>query len=77
MIDREPDLNNIEPGSSDNATTPAAFSGNLAALLDPEHLSDEDRTVLIDWMSGNETGGPLIRAGAPEDTAPAVLDGIS
>lgn len=65
VIDREPDLNVIDHGSTDNTTTPAAFSSDLAALLDPEHLSDEDRTVLIDWMSGNETGDPLIRAGAP------------
>lgn len=65
VIDREPDLNTIDPGSADNTTTPAAFSNDLAALLEPEHLSDEDRTVLIDWMSDNETGDPLIRAGAP------------
>ncbi|MCI4010451.1 class A beta-lactamase [Brevibacterium sp. ZH18] len=65
VVDREPDLNTIDPGKADNITTPAAFSNDLAALLDPDHLSDEDRTVLIDWMSDNETGDPLIRAGAP------------
>lgn len=66
VIDREPDLNTIDHSSADNTTTPAAFSNDLAALLDTEHLSEEDRTVLIDWMSGNETGDPLIRAGAPK-----------
>lgn len=65
VVAREPDLNTIDPGSADNTTTPAAFSNDLAALLDSDHLSDEDRTVLIDWMSDNETGGPLIRASAP------------
>lgn len=66
VIDREPDLNTIKPGSTDNTTTPSAFSNNLEALLDTEHLSAEDRTILFDWMSGNSTGDPLIRAGAPE-----------
>lgn len=66
VVDREPDLNTIDPGSTDNTTTPVAFSNNLVALLDSEHLSQEDRSILLDWMSGNATGDPLIRAGAPK-----------
>lgn len=66
VVDVEPDLNVIDHGRTDNTTTPAAFSSDLAELLDPNHLSDEDRAVLVDWMSGNATGDPLIRAGAPE-----------
>ena len=66
VVDREPELNVIDHGSTDNTTTPAAFSSDLTALLDPEHLSDEDRKVLLEWMSGNATGDPLIRAGAPD-----------
>lgn len=66
VIDREPELNVIDHDSTDNTTTPAAFSGDLAALLDSENLSADDRELLIDWMSGNATGDPLIRAGTPE-----------
>ncbi|WP_181273047.1 class A beta-lactamase [Brevibacterium oceani] len=66
VTDEEPELNDVEDGSTDNTTTPAAFTTDLHSLLDPRRLSDDDRRVLFDWMSGNETGDPLIRAGAPE-----------
>jgi beta-lactamase class A len=63
----EPDLNIVEPGSAANTTTPAAFTAGLEDLHDPSRLSSEDRDVLLDWMSDNETGDLLIRAGAPEN----------
>ena len=66
VTDEEPELNDVEDGSTDNTTTPAAFTANLQDLLDTKRLSDDDRKVLFDWMSANETGDPLIRAGAPE-----------
>ncbi|GAA1933465.1 class A beta-lactamase [Brevibacterium antiquum] len=66
VIDEEPELNDVEPGSSDNTTTPAAYTADLQGLLDPDRLSVDDRAVLLEWMSDNETGDPLIRAGAPE-----------
>lgn len=66
VIDEEPDLNDIDPGSADNTTTPAAYTDDLQGLLDPERLSKDDREVLLEWMSDNETGDPLIRAGAPK-----------
>lgn len=66
VIDEEPELNDVEPGSSDNTTTPAAYTADLQGLLDSERLSEDDRKVLLEWMSDNETGDPLIRAGAPE-----------
>lgn len=66
VTDEEPELNDVEEGSTDNTTTPAAFTANLQDLLDAKRLSDDDRKVLFDWMSANETGDPLIRAGAPE-----------
>lgn len=62
----EPELNDIEPGSTANTTTPTAFTAGLQDLLDPSRLSADDRDVLLDWMSDNATGDPLIRAGAPE-----------
>lgn len=66
VTDEEPELNNVEAGSTDNTTTPAAFTADLHGLLDPQRLSDDDRDVLLDWMSDNATGDPLIRAGAPD-----------
>lgn len=66
VVDEEPDLNDVDPGSTDNTTTPEAFTTDLQGLLDPERLSTDDRDLLLEWMSDNETGDPLIRAGAPE-----------
>ena len=66
VTDEEPELNDVEDGSTDNTTTPAAITADLQSLLDPQRFSDDDRRVLFDWMSANETGDPLIRAGAPE-----------
>ena len=66
VTDEEPELNDVEEGSTDNTTTPAAFTANLQDLLDAKRLSDDDRKVLFDWMSADETGDPLIRAGAPD-----------
>ena len=75
VVNTEPDLNTIEPGTSDDTTTPAAFTADLAAYLDGPVLNDSDRTLLIDWMSGNATGDSLIRAGAPKGWAVADKSG--
>jgi len=75
VVNTEPDLNTIEPGTSDDTTTPAAFTADLAADLDGPVLNDSDRTLLIDWMSGNATGDSLIRAGAPKGWAVADKSG--
>ena len=70
VVHEEPALNDVEPGSTEDTTSPSAFTADLAALLDPERtpqiLDPTDRETLIDWMSGNPTGDTLIRAGAPE-----------
>jgi len=66
VVDREPELNTVAPGSTANTTTPAAFTADLAALLDGDRLDDADLATLLDWMSGNATGDALIRAGAPD-----------
>lgn len=66
VVDEEPELNVVEPTSSDNTTTPDAFTANLEGLLDPARLSTDDRELLLEWMSDNATGDPLIRAGAPD-----------
>lgn len=62
----EPTLNTIEPGSTEDTTTAAAFTASLATILDGAALSTADKTLLIDWMSDNRTGDALIRAGAPD-----------
>ena len=66
VVDEEPDLNDIDGDSPDNTTTPEAFTTDLQGLLEPDRLSIDDRDLLLEWMSDNETGDPLIRAGAPE-----------
>ena len=66
VVDEEPDLNVVDGDSPDNTTTPEAFTTDLQGLLDPDRLSTDDRDLLLEWMSDNETGDPLIRAGAPD-----------
>lgn len=66
VVNREPELNTIEPGSIEDTTTPAAFTKDLRVLLESSVLREPDRTLLIEWMSGNTAGDTLIRAGAPE-----------
>jgi len=72
VVNTEPDLNTIEPGTSDDTTTPAAFTADLAAYLDGPVLNDSDRTLWIDWMSGNAIGtasfAPERRRGGPSQT---------
>ncbi|KQQ03589.1 MULTISPECIES: class A beta-lactamase [unclassified Rathayibacter] len=65
VVDDEPALNTIEPGSTANTTTPAAFTAALRAVTLGTALPGEDRALLLDWMSGNATGDALVRAGAP------------
>lgn len=66
VVHREDDLNRIEPGSTADTTTPAAFAADLATVLDGETLGTADTAQLTDWMRGNATGDTLVRAGAPE-----------
>ena len=66
VVNYEPDLNIIEPDSIDDTTTPATLTADLQVFLIETALTESDRTTLLDWMSDNPTGDPLIRAGAPE-----------
>ena len=65
VVHDEPDLNTIEPGSTEDTTTPTAFAADLATLFDGTTLDAADRAQLLDWMGGNATGDTLVRAGAP------------
>ncbi|GAB3254609.1 class A beta-lactamase [Alteromonas gracilis] len=64
-VNDEPALNEIEPGSADDTSTPAALATSLRAVLEDDLLSPADRETWLDWMSGNATGDTLVRAGAP------------
>lgn len=66
IVNDEPALNTIEPGSTEDTTTARAFTEALATFLDGSTLSRVDEALLIDWMSDNRTGDALIRAGAPD-----------
>lgn len=66
VVHGEPDLNTIEPGSTEDTTTPAAFTAALTTVLDGSTLDRADTALLVDWMGGNATGDALIRAGAPD-----------
>ncbi len=65
VVHDEPALNTIEPGSTADTTTPAAFAADLATVLDGRTLGRSDTALLERWMSGNATGDTLVRAGAP------------
>ncbi|RFA17107.1 hypothetical protein B7R22_01820 [Subtercola boreus] len=65
VVNSEPALNVIEPSSTDDTSTPAAFTANLSRLIDGPYLATDDRAILLEWMTGNTTGDTLIRAGAP------------
>lgn len=66
VVSTEPALNTIDPASTDDTSTAAALTADLTALLSTENLDADDRRLLVEWMSGNATGDPLVRAGAPE-----------
>jgi beta-lactamase class A len=65
VVHDEPDLNTIEPGSTEDTTTAAAATASLARVLDGQTLGRADTALLEEWMSGNATGDTLVRAGAP------------
>lgn len=73
--DLEPDLNKVVDGQVDNTTVPEASAALLAEVATGQALSESDRKLLLDWMSGNATGDTLIRAGVPASWAVADKSG--
>ena len=63
----EAGLNDGVPGDPRDTTSPRAFATDLREFGLGDALTEEKRTVLIDWMTGNATGAKLIRAGVPAD----------
>ncbi|GAA2006600.1 class A beta-lactamase [Nocardioides kribbensis] len=71
----EPTLNRFEPGDDRDTTTPRALATTLRTLAVDDTLAPSDRRLLLRWMSGNETGDTLVRAGVPDDWAVADKSG--
>lgn len=61
----ETDLNEAKPGDIQDTSTPKALAASLQKVLIGDFLTEEKRNILTDWMRGNATGDPLIRAGVP------------
>ena len=65
-IDRiEPALNQATPGDTRDTSTPRALGTDLRLFVLGDALPAERRTQLTEWLKGNTTGGPYIRAGVP------------
>ena len=67
-VRREPNLNEFLPGRTDDTTTPEQAARTLYALCrELEAAGGGKLARFLDWMSGNDTGKTLIRAGAPPE----------
>jgi beta-lactamase class A len=65
-LDRmEPELNTAILGDERDTTTPAATRDDMVRLLTKDVLSPASRRQLETWLTGNETGAEMIRAGVP------------
>lgn len=64
---REPELNEATPGDPRDTTTPEAIANSLRKLVLGDALSASSRSQLTAWLVADEVGGPLLRAGLPED----------
>lgn len=62
----EPDLNEAVPGDVRDTSTPRALGHNLQRLALGDALTTGTRQVLLDGLTGSETGSGLVRAGVPE-----------
>jgi beta-lactamase class A len=64
---KEPDLNSAIAGDERDTTRPAAMCSDMQRLLLGDVLSESSRRQLEAWLTRNETGGSMIRAGVPKD----------
>lgn len=64
---RETALNEGTPGDQRDTSSPAAMAASLEKLVLGDALSSSSREELTGWLTGNEVGGPLLRAGIPDD----------
>ncbi|MFE7588807.1 class A beta-lactamase [Kitasatospora sp. NPDC057512] len=67
-VDRtEPTLNEATPGDTRDTSTPRVLAADLRRYVLGDVLAEGRRGLLTDWLVGNTTGGPYIRAGVPAD----------
>lgn len=67
VMRNEPTLNTAIPGDTSDTSTPYQMAMNFKAYTLDNILPREKRTLLLDWMSGNNITDTLIRAGVPID----------
>ncbi|MFP4877498.1 BlaZ-like penicillin-hydrolyzing class A beta-lactamase [Mammaliicoccus sciuri] len=63
----EPELNNYDPKSNKDTSTPKDFGKTLNKLINDGRLSKENKAFLIDLMINNKSGDTLIKKGAPKN----------
>lgn len=63
----ETELNEFSPENKRDTSTPKTMATNLKKVILGDYLPDNKRKLLSDWMTGNEAGDSLIRAGAPSE----------
>lgn len=63
----EPELNNYDPKSNRDTSTPQAFGITLNKIINDGRLSKENKAFLIDLMINNKSGDTLIKKGAPKN----------
>jgi beta-lactamase class A len=62
-LDRiEPKLNEALPDDPRDTTSPAAMLADIKSLVLGNLLSQASKKQLVDWLLGNRTGGPRLRA---------------
>ncbi|MEU8513969.1 class A beta-lactamase [Kitasatospora sp. NPDC048722] len=67
-VDRtEPTLNEATPGDTRDTSTPRVLAADLRRYTLGDTLAEDRRRLLTDWLVGNTTGAPYIRAGVPAD----------
>jgi len=63
----EPEMNEANPGDTQDTTTPQAWGSDLQKVVLGDVLPADKRAILVDWMVGNAATARLIRAAAPGD----------
>ncbi|MFE6056288.1 class A beta-lactamase [Kitasatospora sp. NPDC056446] len=67
-VDRtEPTLNEATPGDTRDTGTPRVLAADLRRYVLGDVLTEDRRGLLTEWLVGNTTGGPYVRAGVPAD----------
>jgi len=62
----EPGLNAVSPGDTRDTSTPRQLALNLKAFGFDDALPEGRRAQFVELLTGNTTGGTLIRAGVPD-----------